>query len=82
MAARTGNGSVTTLTVYAGARATTPAAVDALTWDEFCDEVEALAREETPHTDKRDLPAFGPYRLRDGATRAAHSTIITHARYG
>ena len=66
---------MTTLTVYAGARATTPAAVDALTWDAFCDEVEALAREESQHTDKRDLPAFGPYRLRDGATRAAANVV-------
>ena len=66
---------MTTLTVYAGARATTPAAVDALTWDAFCAEVEALAREESQHTDKRDLPAFGPYRLRDGATRAAANVV-------
>ncbi len=59
------------LSVFAGARATTPAAVDALTWGAFCDEVEALCREETSATDKRDLVAFGPYRLRDGATRSA-----------
>ena len=66
---------MTTLTVYAGARATTPAAVDALTWDAFCDEIAALCREETSATDKRDLVAFGPYRLRDGATRAAANVV-------
>lgn len=59
------------LSVFAGARATTPAARDALTWDAFCDEIAALCQRRTTATDKRDLIAFGPYRLRDGATRAA-----------
>lgn len=59
------------LTVYRGARSATPTARDALAWGEFVAEVEALCREESAATDKRDLPALGPYRLRAGATRAA-----------
>jgi len=62
---------VTHITVYAGARAVEPAACDDLTWSAFGDEIEALCREESPAVDKRDLVAFGPYRLREGATRSA-----------
>ena len=57
--------------VFAGARSPMPAARDVLSWGAFCDEIAALCREETAATDKRDLVAFGPYRLRDGAPRAA-----------
>ena len=59
------------LTVYAGARTHTPHEQPTLSWAAFCDEVAALCREETAFHDKRDLPAFGPYRLRAGATRSA-----------
>ena len=58
------------LTVFAGAASTTPAARDVLSWDEFCGEVESLCSEESASTDKRDLIAFGPYRLRAGASRS------------
>ena len=58
------------LTVYAGIDPT-PRARDSLTWDTFCDEVDALCREESAATDKTSLKAFGPYKLRDGATRSA-----------
>ena len=59
------------VSVFAGARSPMPAARDVLSWGAFCDEIAALCREETSATDKRDLVAFGPYRLRDGAPRAA-----------
>ncbi len=59
------------VSVFAGARSLMPAARDVLSWGAFCDEIAALCREETSATDKRDLVAFGPYRLRDGAPRAA-----------
>ena len=57
--------------VFAGARSPMPSARDVLSWGAFCDEIAALCREETSATDKRDLVAFGPYRLRDGAPRSA-----------
>lgn len=59
------------LTVYANAHSPDPAARPTLSWDDFCTEVEALCREDHGVTDKRDLVAFGPYRLRDGTKRAA-----------
>ena len=59
------------VSVFAGARSPMPAARDVLSWGAFCDEIAALCREETSATDKRDLVAFGPYRLRDGAPRSA-----------
>lgn len=59
------------LTVYRGANNTTPIARDTVAWSEICNEVETLSNKDSHTTDKRDLMAFGPYRLQDGATRAA-----------
>lgn len=57
------------LTVYRGATNPSPIARDTITWDEFCNEVEAdLALE---YTSKTDMLAFGPYRLKPGTTRSA-----------
>jgi hypothetical protein len=40
-------------------------------WDELCGEIALLCAEESEVADKRDLPAIGPYRLREGAARSA-----------
>lgn len=60
-----------TLTLFAGARATRPSAVVEFGWLEFCADVACRCAAESTATDKRDLPAYGPYRLRDGTTRSA-----------
>jgi len=61
---------VTHLTVYRGAIGATPAARDDMTWSALGDEIERLCNEETEHTDKRNLVAFGPYRLVEGKDRS------------
>ena len=61
----------TPITVYAGARNAEPAARDALTFDALEHEIRALCEAEATVEDKRDLVAFGPYRLAEGATRSA-----------
>jgi hypothetical protein len=59
------------LTVYRGAQHTDPIARDEVSWDGLCTEIEALCTDEDPATDKRDLIAFGPYLLKEGASRSA-----------
>lgn len=56
------------ITVYEGAKAPNPIAHDTLTWTELGDEIEALIAE--PAASKETMRAIGPYRLREGATRA------------
>lgn len=57
-------------TVFAGVHPV-PHAREALSWDDLCGEIAALCAAEGTATDKRDLPALGLYRLRDGASRSA-----------
>jgi hypothetical protein len=70
---------VLNLTVYRGARDPSPLAKPLVPWEALCAEVETLCAEESAATDKRDLIAFGPYKLRDGTTRAAANVEIMAA---
>jgi hypothetical protein len=67
------------LTVYAGARSTTPHDQTETAWPELGNEIVALCRDESAATDKRDLPAFGLYKLKQGTTRAA-ANVLTMSR--
>jgi hypothetical protein len=49
------------VTIYRGARAPVPIAVDDLEWPDLCDEVEAMAAIE--YADKLAMLAIGPHRL-------------------
>ncbi|MEI9950639.1 MAG: phage/plasmid primase, P4 family [Pseudomonadota bacterium] len=55
------------ITVYRGAKNTTPTSRPSLTWDAFGDKLEALLGKAAPT--KEALTGIGPYRLRDGGTR-------------
>ena len=62
------------ISVFACAQSNTPVAVDDLTFDELAAEIESLCyHEHDTAQDKTQLPLIGPYRLRDGATRAANA---------
>src|SRR6185369_13149817 len=56
------------ITVYRGAKKPDPIARDTLTWAALGDEIEALVAEPAPSKDA--MHAIGPYRLREGTTRA------------
>lgn len=56
-------------TIYVGAKDTTPALCEALTWAEICAAIAEMV--ERPAPNKAAMLAVGPYRLRDGTTRAA-----------
>lgn len=60
-------------TLFRSATSTAPASSDDLDFDALEVEIAALCSQESTATHKRDLPALGPYRLRDGTTRAAEN---------
>lgn len=58
------------VTVYSGATNPVPVAQEYMDWPRFCRDVADMCLNESSTTDKKYLPAFGPYRLRAGATRS------------
>lgn len=60
------------ITIYAGAHDAAPYAQPEISWPEVADEIAGLCAE-AARASKTDLPAIGPYRLREGATRSAEA---------